>query len=67
MNVLSSRRLWTFIVAQMVTIATFVFSHYVSVDTELVGLVIGFVQGLAAILITAYTVDDINNQNQSAK
>jgi hypothetical protein len=67
MNVLSSRRLWTFVIAQLVTIATFVFSHYVTVDPQLVGLVIGFVEGLAGILITAYTVDDVSSNVTAIK
>jgi hypothetical protein len=58
MNVLQSRRFWTFLVAQLVSIATFVFGHYVVIDPAVQTIVITTVEGLAAFLIGAYTVDD---------
>jgi uncharacterized YccA/Bax inhibitor family protein len=61
MTVLKSRRFWTFVVAQLVSIASYVFSHYVpAVSPDLVTLLIGTVEGVAVILISAYTVDDVS-------
>lgn len=58
MKVLTSRRFWTFVVAQIVAIATFVFGHYVVIDPAIQTIVISTVEGLAGFLIAAYTVDD---------
>jgi hypothetical protein len=67
MMVLKSRRFWTFVVAQLVAIATFVFSHYVLVSPDLLALVISTVEGLAGILIAAYTVDDVSSNVTAIK
>lgn len=60
MSILSSRRFWAFLIAQIITIATLVINHYVAdpFAKEMAVYLIGTVQGLAGILIVAYTVDD---------
>jgi uncharacterized membrane protein len=60
MSVLTSRRLWTFIIAQIVSIASLVIGHYVQdpFALQLAQMIVATVQGLAAIVIVAYTVDD---------
>lgn len=58
MNVLQSRRFWTFVIAQLVSILTFLFGHYIAIDPAVQTIVITTVEGLAAFLIGAYTVDD---------
>lgn len=57
---MSSRRFWTFLVAQILTIATAIIAHYVNdpFGVEMAKMIIAFVQGLAGILITGYTIDD---------
>lgn len=58
MNILKSRRFWTFATAQIIATLTLVFGHYVVVDPGVQTLVISTVEGLAGFLIAAYTVDD---------
>lgn len=69
MSVLTSRRLWTFILAQVVSIVTLLIGHFIQdpFALQLAGYLIALVEGVASILIVAYTVDDINNQNVKAK
>ena len=59
MDILKSRRLWTFIIAQVVAIATLIANHYLGAgdefSTQLTALIISTVEGLAGILIAAYT------------
>ena len=69
MSVLTSRRLWTFVIAQVVSIITLAIGHFV-VDPfalELAKLIIGLVEGVASILIIAYTVDDITSNVAAIK
>ena len=60
MAVLTSRRLWTFVIAQIVSLATLIIGHALTDPFALqIGtLVIGMVEGLAGILIVSFTVDD---------
>lgn len=58
MSILTSRRFWTFVVAQIISIGTFVFGHYTQLDVVVQTLVISTIEGLAGFLIAAYTVDD---------
>jgi hypothetical protein len=60
-QLLTSRRLWTFVVAQVVAIAAFVIANYVHdpAASQLAGLLIGMVEGIAGIVIAAFTVDDV--------
>ena len=62
MAVLNSRRLWTFILSSLVSIATLLIGHYFQdpFAMQVSILVVSTVEGVAGILITAYTVDDIN-------
>jgi hypothetical protein len=57
---LTSRRLWTFLVGQILTIGTFVFSHYNQdpFAIQLATMVVGFIEGLTGVLLIAFTVDD---------
>jgi hypothetical protein len=59
-KLLTSRRFWTFIVAQVIAIAGVIFAHYITdpFGVQMVQMGIGCVEGLAGILIAAYTVDD---------
>lgn len=69
MSVLNSRRLWTFILAQVVSIATLIIGHYI-VDPfalQLATAIVVSVEGVAAILIVAYTVDDTRLNTARAK
>jgi hypothetical protein len=68
MNVLHSRRFWTFLVAQVLSIGAVVFAHYVTdpFSVQLATMTIGLVEGVAAILITAYTVEDVKLQQVDA-
>jgi hypothetical protein len=68
MSVLQSRRLWTFILAQVVSIATLVVGHYVAdpFALQLATYFVGLVEGVASILIVAYTVDDIKARSSDA-
>lgn len=69
MSVLNSRRLWTFIIAQVVSIATLIVGHSFKdpYALQMAVTVIGFVEGLAGILITMLTVDDVKNNGEIAK
>jgi hypothetical protein len=60
MSVLNSRRLWTFILAQIVSLATLLVGQYYKdpFAMQAATIMIGTVQGVAAILITALTIDD---------
>jgi hypothetical protein len=68
MNVLQSRRFWTFLVAQVLSVGAFVFAHYVTdpFAVQLATMTIGLIEGLAAILIAAYTVEDVKQQKVDA-
>jgi hypothetical protein len=59
-QLLTSRRLWTFLVGQILTIGTFVFSHYNQdpFAIQLATMVVGFIEGLTGVLLIAFTVDD---------
>jgi hypothetical protein len=61
-KVLTSRRFWVFVIAQAVSILTFIASNYLPDPkiVELAALLIGTIQGVAAIIVALYTVDDIN-------
>ena len=67
MVVLKSRRFWTFVVAQLVSVATLVFGHYVVIDPAIQTIVISTVEGLAGFLIAAYTVDDTSSNVTAIK
>ncbi len=60
MSVLKSRRLWTFVLAQLVSLATLLIGQYFKdpVAMQTATIMIGTVQGVAGILIVALTVDD---------
>jgi len=60
MSVLTSRRFWVFIVAQVISIAGVILAHYFTdpFAVQMTQMGIGFVEGLAGLLIVAYTVDD---------
>jgi hypothetical protein len=68
-KLLTSRRFWTFIVAQLISIVGVVIAHYVNdpFGTQLAGMGIMFVEGLAGFLIAAYTIDDINSNTEAIK
>ena len=59
-QLLTSRRLWTFLVGQILTIGTFVFAHYNQdpFATQLATMVVSFIEGLTGVLLIAFTVDD---------
>ena len=60
-KLLKSRRFWVFISAQLISIIGVVIAHYVQdpFATQLAGMAIVLVEGLAGFLIAAYTVEDI--------
>lgn len=60
MSVLNSRRLWTFIIAQITSGIALAIGIYVEdpATLQMVTWFIGFVQGLAGILIAMLTIDD---------
>jgi hypothetical protein len=60
MNVLKSRRFWTFLAAQLIALASLLTGHYLGdpFAQQIAALVIATAEGVAAILIAAYTVED---------
>ena len=68
-KVLTSRRFWTFVVDQVVTILMFIASTYIQDPAilELVKMVIILVNGIAGFLILAYTVEDVAIARASAR
>jgi uncharacterized membrane protein len=69
MSVLNSRRLWTFVIAQIVSIATLIVGHSFQdpYALQMAVTVIGFIEGLAGILITMLTVDDVKKNGEVIK
>jgi hypothetical protein len=67
-TLLTSRRFWTFVVAQIISIVGVILAHYFTDPfvTQLVGMGIIFVEGLAGFLIAAYTVDDLQKIRSAA-
>jgi hypothetical protein len=61
-QLLTSRRVWTFIIAQVVAIATFLVANYIHdpVTSQLAAILIGTVEGAAAIVVSMLTIDDVN-------
>lgn len=59
-QLLVSRRLWAFLIGQILTIGTFVFAHYNQdpFATQLSGMVVSFIEGLTGVALIAFTVDD---------
>jgi|ERR1035437_126237 hypothetical protein len=68
-NLFQSRRFWTFILAQVVSIGGIIIAHFVNdpFGTQMTGMGIIFIEGLAGFLIAAYTVDDMNTNTQAIK
>src|ERR1035437_508999 len=68
-NLFQSRRFWTFILAQVVSIGGIVIAHFVNdpFGTQMTGMGIIFIEGLAGFLIAAYTIDDMNTNTQAIK
>jgi uncharacterized YccA/Bax inhibitor family protein len=68
-DVLASKRFWTFVVAQVLTIGIFVYQHYVTDPwaAQLATMVVGMIEGVAAILIAAYTTENVQAANIAAK
>lgn len=60
-KLITSRRLWTFIVAQIVAGMVLAFAHSLTLSPDLQTYAITTVEGLAGILITAFTVDDVSS------
>jgi hypothetical protein len=68
-KLLSSRRFWVFVLAQVISIATLVLAHYLTdpFNLELAKMFIGLVEGTGGIVIVAYTVDDTASHVQAIK
>jgi hypothetical protein len=69
MVVLTSRRFWTFVIAQVLTIGTMVFNHYATDPfiTQLAPLIISLIEGIAGFVVVAFTVDDMHSNALAAK
>lgn len=60
-RVFTSRRLWTFVIAQVVSLATLIVGHFVADPfyNQVAVLFISTVEGVGLFVIGALTVDDI--------
>jgi hypothetical protein len=63
----TSRRFWTFVVAQLIAGLVLVFSHSLTISPDVQTYIITTVEGLAGILIAAYTVDDVSSNVTAIK
>lgn len=61
MSVLNSRRVWTFLAAQIFSLIVLLVGHYVTDPfySQVAVILIGTGEGLAAFVIGALTIDDI--------
>lgn len=66
-KVLSSRRFWTFILTGLVNVIVYFTSKYFSANLQDVTVILGFVDGLAGILIALFTVDDVNERQTAER
>ena len=66
-SLLTSRRLWTFVLAQLVAGLVLIFSHSLTISPDVQTYVITTIEGLAGILIAAYTVDDVSSNVTAIK
>jgi hypothetical protein len=68
-KLVTSRRLWTFVLSQGVAIALFVVANYIPdpKTVQLAQLIVGSVDGLAAVLMTLLTVDDVSSNVAAIK
>lgn len=66
-KVLSSRRFWTFIVTGLVNVIVYFTGRYYQANLQDVTVILGFVDGLAGILIALFTVDDVNERQTAER
>ncbi len=68
-RLLQSRRFWTFVIAQVISMVVLVANHYIAdpFASQLSANLIAFVEGLAGFVIVGYTVDDTITNRMAVK